>query len=212
MLGAAKEKRVQFGVVTFVGCCCRCVLRQDNCWCTGVVSRIGSTVPGVLFLVNFMWMQLLVSSVNLSIGFVDVVTGGAVITLWAGSSPSEMGVASTLWWYWACVSVEIFQGLLPSILVAWIWHQDSCYGLNSSVHHILHLHVYQGWIRVIKNVVAKDQTILRIWVRLFWELTNVTLYSYSITSRCTIHLCLVLPTTLYLQGFHRWLLLTMLMP
>ena len=81
MLVAAKGMHVEFGVVAFLGCCCRCGFRQGDCICKGVVTGISSTVPGVLFLLRHMWVRGLVHSACLLIGFVDVVTGGYVATL-----------------------------------------------------------------------------------------------------------------------------------
>ena len=81
MLGAANGMRVEFSAVAFVGCRSRCGFRRSGCHCTDVVDWIGITVPGILFLVRCMWVQVSVHSVSLFIGFVDVVTGGAVDTL-----------------------------------------------------------------------------------------------------------------------------------
>ena len=52
MLGAANRMFVEFGVVDFLGCHFRCGFRRGDHFCTGVVSRIGSTVPGMFFLVH----------------------------------------------------------------------------------------------------------------------------------------------------------------
>ena len=81
MLGAANGMRVKFSAVAFVGCHSRCGFRQSGCSCTGVVDWIVITGPGMLFLVRCMWVQGLVHSVSLFIGFMDVVTGGYVDTL-----------------------------------------------------------------------------------------------------------------------------------
>ena len=101
-------------------------------------------------------------------------------------------------------------GLFKFFLEAWIWHQDSCYILNQSVHHILHLHVYKVYIQVIKNVVVTNQNILRIWASFSQERTNVTLCSDSMTSLFTMNMCLVLPILLYCQVILRRIILNLM--
>ena len=103
-------------------------------------------------------------------------------------------------------------GLFKFFLEAWIWHQDSCYGLNQLFYHGLDLHVNQGWILVINNVVVTSQMILRIWSHLSWEQINITLYSDSMTATCTMHLCLVFIMLIYCKGLHRWLVLILVEP
>ena len=62
MLGAENGIHVEFGVIDFVGCCCRCGFRRGYYCCTGLADGIGSTVPGMFFLVRHMWMRGLVHS------------------------------------------------------------------------------------------------------------------------------------------------------
>ena len=147
IFGAANGVRVEFGVVAFVCFRCRCGLRRGACLFMSWVARIGGTVPGMLFVVYLMWVQSLAPRVILFIGFVDVVTGGAVATLWAGCPTSEMGVSPNLWFNWACVSVAIlprtlvicFSSLdLASGFMLWIEYTSSsytsfacCSGVNS---------------------------------------------------------------------------------
>ena len=98
---------VESGGFAFVGSFWKCGLRRGDCRWLGVVAGIGITVPSMLFLFCHIWVRVLVHSVRLFVIFVYVVTGGAVEILWASCSPSEMGVASNLWFDWASVSVEI---------------------------------------------------------------------------------------------------------
>ena len=81
MLGAENEMCVEFGVVDFVGRRSMCGFGRGDRHFTGLVAEIGSTVPGMLFLVRLMWVQGLANSVNLFIVFVDVFTGVVMATL-----------------------------------------------------------------------------------------------------------------------------------
>ena len=81
MMSAANGMCVEFGVVEFVGCRSSCGFSWGDCRFTGVVAGIGSTVPGILFLVCLMWVQGFVHSVHLFIGFVYVFTGVSFSTL-----------------------------------------------------------------------------------------------------------------------------------
>ena len=136
MFGTANGICVEFDVVAFVGCCFRCGFRRGDCLCTGWADGIGGTVDRMLFLVCLMWVRGLVPRVRVFIGFVDVVTGGAVATLWSGYLPSEMGVESTLWFDWACISVAIYpitvtmlfrRLALASGFMLWIESMSSSY-------------------------------------------------------------------------------------
>ena len=81
MLGAENEMCVEFGVVDFVGCRSMYGFGRGDRHFTSLVAGIGSTVPGMLFLVRLMWVRGLENSVNLFIVFVDVFTGVVMATL-----------------------------------------------------------------------------------------------------------------------------------